>query len=502
MHRLSKTKLVNAWQCGKRLWLEKYRPELSVVTPDMQQRFDTGNQVGDIAQALFPDGILIEHNDELELAIEETASRLDEAGSVALFEATFRAQGVLVRADVLVRDEAGQVRLIEVKSSGEVKDYHLQDCAIQLWVLEQCGLSVARVELAHVNKEFVYPGGGDYAGLLTFADVTAEARELQPQVPRLIAEAREVLDGPEPEISPGKHCRKPYPCPLEGHCLTQATGEAEWPIHWLPGGMTLHSRLLNDGYRDIRDIPAGELTHVNAERCRRVTVSGEPELSSAAADELRAHGWPRYYFDFETLSPTVPVFVGTRPFQMQAFQWSCHVEHKDGRIEHLEFLPDMQLDAQEPPMRACAEALIAALGTSGPVFMYHHYERTVINSLIDWCPELTAELQHIDKRLVDLLPITRSNYCHPNLRGSWSIKAVLPTVAADLSYDELTEVTVGTEAGVRFLEMIDAETPVDRVPVLREALLRYCKLDTEAMVRLAWFLEGRQSHATGRVEAG
>ncbi len=77
------------------------------------------------------------------------------------------------------------------------------------------------------------------------------------------------------------------------------------------------------------------------------------------------------------------------------------------------------------------------------------------------------------------------------MHGSWSIKAVLPTVAPDLSYKELDIVNNGAMAEPVFLEMIDGDTLPERSDELREALLRYCKLDTLAMVRLAHFLEGR-----------
>ncbi len=490
MHYLSKSRLISGWQCGKRLWLEKYQPDDAVVDEGMQYRFDIGNQVGAVAQQQFPDGVLIEHDDELSEALRETENRLAEPGPVTLFEATFQADGVLIRADIFIRDANDRVRLIEVKSSTQVKDYHLQDCAIQLFVLEQLDCQVERVELAHINNQFVYAGDGNYDGLLNFADVTAEAKRLQPTVPQLAAELRALLDGPEPEIRMGKHCSHPFDCAFVQYCRRQEFGPpAEMPVSWLPGGQTLHARLQAEGYRDIRDIPAGQLSDT-AEWCRRVAVAGEPELDPAAAAELGALGWPRYYFDFETLAPAVPVFAGTRPYSAQAFQWSCHVEHEDGTLEHTEFLAD----GNGAPMRPCAEALIEALGDHGPIYMYTGYERSVLNALIELFPDLEAPLQAVCDRLFDLHPVTKRNYYHPDMHGSWSIKAVLPTIAPDLSYADLDEVKVGTDAEIKFLEMINPATAPDRADVLRQALLRYCRLDTEAMVRLAWHLEGRSVH--------
>ncbi len=483
-HYLSKSKLISGWQCGKRLWLEKKAPELLKFSASTEAVFAIGHKVGEAAQQQFPGGILIEHDQVLSEALCETEELLAKPGPLTLFEATFQTDGVLIRTDVLIRDEHDAVRLIEVKASTSVKEYHLNDCAIQLWVLEKLGLDVVRVDLAHINNQFVYPGGGDYNGLFTCEDVTAEALSLQPMVPQLITEMRDMLDGPEPEISMGSQCTKPFDCPFIDHCKGD---QAEMPVSWLPGGRTVHARLEAEGYCDIRDIPEGHITSEVREWCRRVSVNGEPELNPNAAQELGKLGWPRYYFDFETMGPAVPVFAGTRPYNPQAFQWSCHIEYEDGRIEHREFLAD----GNGAPMRPCAEALIEALGNEGPVFMYTSYEDGVLKNLIGLFPDLEAPLQAIRDRLVDLHPITKRNYYHPDMRGSWSIKAVLPTVAPDLSYEGLDIVSVGTDAEVAFLEMIHEGTVEERAAELEEALLRYCKLDTEAMVRLTHYLEQR-----------
>jgi hypothetical protein len=233
MHNLSKSRLISAWQCAKRLWLEINARDEQILTPNMQRAFAIGHQAGAAAQTLFPEGILIEHDDELDEALNETEQRLAEPGPTTLFEATFQTDGVLIRADVLIRDEQDRIRLIEVKASTSVKEYHLNDCAIQLWVLEQNNITVEQVELAHINNQFVYAGDGNYDGLFTFEDVTATARSLQPMVPRLIQSAREVLSGPEPEVAMGAQCTKPFDCPFIDYCKGP---QADMRVSWLPGG--------------------------------------------------------------------------------------------------------------------------------------------------------------------------------------------------------------------------------------------------------------------------
>ena len=76
------------------------------------------------------------------------------------------------------------------------------------------------------------------------------------------------------------------------------------------------------------------------------------------------------------------------------------------------------------------------------------------------------------------------------MRGSFSIKAVLPTIAPDLDYDNLEEVTDGTAAQVAYLyAALDPQTAPERRAELRDRLLIYCKQDTWAMVEVAYFLQ-------------
>jgi hypothetical protein len=97
----------------------------------------------------------------------------------------------------------------------------------------------------------------------------------------------------------------------------------------------------------------------------------------------------------------------------------------------------------------------------------------------------------IKDRLVDLLPVTRSHYYHPSQRGSWSIKAVLPAVAPDLSYEDLAGVQNGGMAMEAYSEAIHPNTLPMRRDEIEEQLIAYCGLDTYAMVRLWQFLAGR-----------
>jgi hypothetical protein len=481
--RLSKSKALAGWQCHKKLWLEVYEPERAVSDPSLERVFAIGHEVGELARRLFPGGVLIGHDERLDDALAETGRRLAGDGPVTLFEATFRHDDVLVRVDVLERDAAGRHRLVEVKAGTRVKPVHYIDCAVQAWVLTGCGLPPDRVELAHVDNGFVYPGGGDYTGLLTFADLTSQTREAMGSVPRWLAEYRSVLAGPMPDIAIGPQCSTPYPCPFLGFCTPP---QPDYPVRRLPGRGKVVWELLEAGIEDLRDVPAGRLTSDVQEWVRRVTLEGHAELKPEAAERLAGLGWPRYYFDFETVAFAVPIWEGTRPYEALPFQWSCHVEHEDGRLEHREWLAD----GSGPPMKECAETLLAALGDAGPIFTYTDYEARVLRNLGARFPSLAESLAAIAARLFDLHPLTRQCYYHPDMRGSWSIKAVLPTLDGDMAYDRLGDIREGASASDAFLELMRGDLDAEQRAALRSALLEYCGYDTLALVRLAETLRG------------
>ena len=485
--RLSKSRLVAYKQCPKRLWLQTYRRALARPSEGALNRMAQGNRVGAAAQRLFPEGRLIAHATDLTSALRETDEALAQPGDITLFEPALRCADILVRADILERRD-GAYRLIEVKSSTKVKDYQVTDAGIQAWVLQGAGLDIARTELAHINNQFVYPGDGDYRGLFTYADVTEAIMPLQQQIPEWIAAAQRDLAGPIPDIAVGAQCTDPFECEFMAFCTPDA---AEYPVALLPHGAKLAKHLREEGYADLRDVPADRLTRRDHLRIRRATTNGEAELAPSAAEKLAALPWPRYFLDFETVGPAVPLWPGTRPYQGIPMQWSCHRQDADGTLTPL---PPFLDTVGKDPRRALAESLVAAIGDSGPIMVYNAgFERSVILALADAFPDLAPALRMLADRLFDLLPFVRAHYYHPAMMGSWSLKRVLPTIARDLDYANLDHVQSGEMVEPVYFEMIDLTTPADRRETLEAALLTYCERDTLAMVRMVEFFSGTGS---------
>lgn len=487
-HTLSKSKLLAWRQCPKRLWLQIHRPELAACDEGAAARFEQGYTVEAVARSLYGDGPRLEFDDGVDAMIERTRA-LMASGEARIFEATFIHDGVMVKVDILERTNDAppwRYRIVEVKSASRVKAVYLEDVAVQAAILDGAGSPAESVTLAHVDTSFVYPGNGDYRGLMREVPMDAAISGLRGEVPDWIRRAKEVVAGSEPQILAGDHCSYPYECPFAAHCAPAET--IEFPVTILPRAGRVAAELQSEGFADLRDVPEDRLDREMHLRVREATVTGRTFVDPAAAPQLRALPYPRYYLDFETVQPALPRWAGTRPYQQLPFQWSLHVEHEDGTLLHHEFLDT----AGHDPMREAMTLLIAAAGSSGPILVYSPFEGRILREMGAFLPDLAPGLDDLAARLFDLLPFMQAHYYHPAQKGSWSIKAVLPTIAPDLGYDGLA-IGDGNAAQLAYAEMSAPDLAAGRREQIRRDLLAYCGRDTLGLVRLVQWMS--QSHA-------
>ena len=491
---LSKSRIAAFEQCARRLWLMTHRPELAAVSDTRQALFAAGDAVGAMACEVAGPGVMVEAEPDLQAALETTRALLAAGERRPIFEATFEHDDVLIRADILEPDaeDAGAWRLAEVKSSASAKPHHTGDLATQVWVAEQAGVRISRAALRHIDNRFTLEREGDYRGLFADEDLTEAAREVAKGRGELVAAARKTLAGAEPAIKPGDHCTRPWSCDFAAHCAAGhgASGLAagpDWPVTVLPDGAG--KRFLARGIEDLFEVDPAELKGA-ALRVHQATTGGAPVHDAAGARAV-IDGWdyPRAWLDFETIAFAVPRWVGTRPYQAVPFQFSVHVETGTGTVDHHAFL---SLDGSDP-RRACAEALVRFVPPSGAIVAWSMgFERARLIELAADFPDLAPQLKAMAARLVDLWPVARNHWCHRDQRGSWSIKAVLPTLAPELDYSSL-DVRDGTGAQAAYIEAIDPATTVERRGEIEAGLRAYCERDTWAMVVIAERLRGLSS---------
>ncbi len=491
---LSKSKLLAFRQCARRLWLEIHKPELREDSASTQASFNVGNRVGDVARQLYDpqgNGVLIDVNSEgFPAALARTTALLNTAQPI--FEAGFFANSALAFADVMLPiKKRGHLewRMVEVKSSTKVKDYHRSDAAIQAFIAKAAGAPLSGIAIANIDNTWVYDGDGDYTGLLKETDLTEEAFGRESEVEEWIGEAHSIADSEkEPKLTTGKHCNDPFACGFIGYCESKEP-QAKFPVGVLPRrGKALQAFIDAKKTIELQDVP-DQLLNETQLRVKKHTLSGKPYFDSAgAAAALSTYKLPAFFLDFESIQFAVPIWKGTRPFQTLPFQFSVHQLSRNGSVRHQGFL---DLSGNDPS-RLLAEALIEACGTKEPVFAYNAaFEKGCITGLATRFPRLKAPLLGIAERLTDLLPVAQRYYYHPSQEGSWGLKAVLPAAVPELTHATLEGVKNGGMAMEAFLEAIHEDTTPARKQQIEKELFEYCRLDTYAMVKIWQVFAGR-----------
>jgi hypothetical protein len=480
--KLSKSRFVAGCQCLKRLYLQVHQPTL-VAEPDeaTEAIIEQGREVGMLARQLFPGGVEVRSEGALDQAIRATRELTANREVPAIFEGTFEHGGVLVRVDILHRRRDGRWRLIEVKSTTDVKDHHLGDVAIQHRVVTRSGVDLAASCLAHVSRDYVYENGPiDASRFFRIRNLTRQVERLQAELTVQLRSEFRVLAMPEaPNIPAGRHCSNPFTCEFFDHCNPPIP---EDHILRLP---RIHAsavaKLVALGVQSIHNIPENYPLTGRLRRARASVQMGEPWYSPEIGEELRKLKYPLYFADFETVNPALPRFSGMRPYDQIPFQWSVHVQREPGATpEHFEFLATDRSD----PRQAFISALCDVLGDCGSIVVYsQQFESQRLSDLASWLPEFSGRINKIQSRLWDLLPFVRDHVYNPAFAGSYSLKSVLPALVPEMSYESM-EVADGQAAGLAWESVVRGDCDEGEREHKRKALLEYCTQDTLGMLRL------------------
>ena len=149
-------------------------------------------------------------------------------------------------------------------------------------------------------------------------------------------------------------------------------------------------------------------------------------------------------------------------------------------MEHHEFLSDNSTD----PRLEITKSLCQVIGKVGSIVAYHtSFEKGRLGELAEWSPKFRDQIRDYQDRLWDLLPVIRAHVYDLAFEGSYSLKKVLPALVPDMKYKGML-VSEGSEAGLKWEEMLQSEVGTEERARLRNALLAYCKQDTLAMVKL------------------
>ncbi len=486
---LSKSQYIRALQCYKSIWLHKHAPELR-TKPNKQQEslFNTGYQVGDYAKELFLGGVEVAFDADDFGGMAAKTKELIALKTPVIYEATFKEKNIFAMADILVLNDNGFYDIYEVKASTEVKEYHLNDAAIQYYALSGA-INIGRVYIVHINNKYIKNGEIIPHELFSITDVTDEAKKRQCKIDDTLAEIESVLDGDMPNIDIGAHCSNPNECDFQNHCWAHVPKISIFNLYRINGSKKFE--LYKNKVLLLDDIP-DDFKLTSTQKLQVGTLkSGEVHIDKAVIERfIQKVSYPINYFDFETFQNPIPRFDGQRPYMQIPFQYSLHIENENGEILHKEFLGDENSD----PREALIKQMLRDITPHGSIMAYNQsFEISRIKELTLAFPAYHDELMALVPRFVDLIePFRGLGYYHPAFNGSFSIKSVLPAMFAndpELDYKKLGSVQNGGDAMDVFANLYLLRDKSKREEI-RADLLAYCKLDTLAMVRVFEKLKG------------
>ena len=490
----SKSKYCGLWQCPKIAWLKKYKPEEYIIDENTKSRMENGNIVGDLAMQLFGDynEVTTYTNNKLDIPkmIEKTKQYMLD-GLDNICEASFNYNGLYCAVDILRKQDNGYA-IYEVKSSTHEDNYvYIVDIAYQKYVLEHCGVKVTGTYLVNINSDHIFDGTLKLNELFKITDVWKFVVDEQKEVEEKIKMAEKLLeDKNEPNIDISCNCNSPYKCGFWKYCSKHLPKPSVFDLYRL--NFSKKIEYYNRGIISFDDLEKtgwflGDIRNRQIEYALHDKgVYVDKENIKKFLDTL---SYPLYFLDFETQQPIIPLYKGTRPYQQIPFQYSLHyIENKGGELKHKEFLGI----SGEDPRRGLAEALCNDIPAGACVLAYNKkFECGRIGELAEIFPDLQKHLYSIEFSIKDLLdPFRYGYYYKKEIGGSFSIKSVLPAMFPDdptLNYHNLDGVHNGGEAMSIFPKIKDM--PLKEQEVARHNLLKYCELDTFAMVKIWQELE-------------
>lgn len=484
---ISKTVFQHFLHCPKDTWLRNHMPELRGEFKPSEfdiHLMEQGNEVESYARNLFPGGIEVSSTGEH--AVEDTLRLMTERTPV-IFQATFIADGFIVRNDILkLNSETGLWDLYEVKGNNSLKldqkeRDHITDVAFQVSVMRRSHVPLGRCYVIHLNKEYVRAGEINIQDLFKVEDVNEAVEERIATIEPQMEAAKEYLNR---KTEPLGGCECVYST-RRNHCTTFQLSNSTVPTYSVHDISHIHktklTNLVEQKIYSLDDVDP-DLHGLSEKQTNQVKTHqlGRPKINIEAIDsKLKSLKYPLYFFDYEAYAPAIPAFSGYSPYKFIPFQFSIHIlRDPNGELEHVEFLHESFSDPSEEVV-----AVLKKHYNGGSVIVWHEtFEKTFINANIaKRLPHHAAFFDEFNAAMYDLEKIfLDQHYVHQGFKGRTSIKKVLPILAPEFSYTDL-EIQEGTKASNEWWRMIAETTLPEEKAKIAKDLKEYCGLDTKAM---------------------
>lgn len=212
---ISKTDFMRGMQCRKMLWLDKHKPSLKVIPPEVQQRLDAGNGFGDRAMAMFGDYEEMTvyqpgtSYPDTKAMVAKTLEHLDK-GTPVICEAAFIYYNNYCALDILRKTSTGY-DIYEVKNAPAVYDQFVRDVGFQYYIVSRCKVKIGNI--------YIVTHGNDEENPFVINDVTKQAKAYAKWVNDNIWDLNRMQKEPEEvQVEVGEQCSKPYECWYYKYC--------------------------------------------------------------------------------------------------------------------------------------------------------------------------------------------------------------------------------------------------------------------------------------------
>ena len=416
----------------------------------------------------------------------------------------FQTESLKTKVDIYEKDlKTGKTALYEVYSSKGFRSHQLWDLAFIAYVLKQSAEALTKIYGVYLNTDYCKDEASiDPAKLIIVKDLTYETRKLIPIVEKRIKEAIAFAAYPHTVSKASHSCRnrdcialkKLYPESEMTGSIFELKGLDKDKFH----------QLLEDEILFISDLP--ENFGLSFQQKRQIELSRrlEPLVDEPALETwLKQLKYPIYFLDYEAISPNVPIYQGSYPYQHVVFQFSLHVIEKElANPVHFEYLGD---DKGTPILDILRLLSSHIKDDEGTVLVWHDsFEKARNKEMALSFPEFSKFLHSLNDRIVDMERIFNPDhgcYHDPKFNGKSSLKTILPVICPDFYFHADLDISDGMMASILWYNFLKSSNSRPDY-ILREQLLEYCKLDTLAMVKILEFLIKRSNsklHSTSRV---
>ncbi len=389
------------------------------------------------------------------------------------------------KIDALVHDAVNNTYdLYEIKSSTKIDKQHKYDVTFQ-YLIGKATLPINKTYLVHINSDYVKNRELNLNQFFVIEDMKVVIDKLEDEVFRLRSDALEIINLTKPPLE--SHCYKPKTCPCKNLCHPDLSEYPVYDLSWWKAGQ--YEKLVAKGYQDLIDVSKEDELNPKQLLQLRSIKQNKPIIDSEGIKrELGNLTFPLYFLDYETYGSAVPIFDGYKPYQHIVFQYSLHVlETPDSKeLKHFEFLETRKQD----PSENITKALLSVIGDNGSIIVWNkNFECKRNEELAQLQPLYADELLALNERVYGLMEIFKDGlYVDYRFHGSASIKKVLPVLVPELSYDGM-EIGEGATAMTKWWEMVNGFGTKNKYfsgkkQTIAWNLLKYCELDTLAMVEI------------------